>query len=101
MTNFEKWVQYFKNSWHCGTHSNIPWHCVLWYATVDWWFQWPQSYREWVHKRVGYCGYVPCPGCVLLRRTPNKVAKCPPKCKRREWLAAYRKARRSRDHPKP
>lgn len=95
MNLLSKWVQYAKNSVHCGRHSNIPWHCVLWYATADWWLRWPQWYRALIAPRMASAHgmkyrYIPCPWCLLVRRKPNRVARCPDTCYRREWILARR-----------
>lgn len=94
MTTFEKWRTYFRLSWSCGRHSNIPWHCILWYATADWWLRWPQWYRALIAPRMATHGaryrYIPCPWCLLVRRKPNRVARCPDTCYRREWILARR-----------
>ena len=91
VTNFQRWRKFFELSWICGRHSGIPWHCIIWYATGDWWFRAPPWYRVWATSRVGpRYGYIPCPICALIRRKPNTVFRCSDSCARKLWLRAYR-----------
>lgn len=97
MTNFEKWRQYVKNSFSCGWHSNIPWHCILWFATADWWLRWPAWYRALMRRRFAVhgprYGYIACPWCLLVRRKPNRVLPCDDACYRRRHIRALRGSR--------
>lgn len=92
--NFKKWLTYVDLGWHCGRHSNIPWHCILWYVTADWWLRAPQWYRALTtwrmspHIKGWRYGYIPCPWCLLVRRKPNAVVRCTDACRRRVWLRA-------------
>lgn len=89
---------YLRFAWHsivCGRHSNIPWHCILWWLTGDVYLGWPMEYREWA-RRVNLgrrAGYVQCPHCVVTKRVPNTVLRCGRECARKKWLYKRKEAR--------
>jgi hypothetical protein len=79
----------------CGWHSNIPWHCIVWYLFDYIVLNCPARYRGVMYQRLGRTyGYIACPWCLLVRRKPNEVQRCSiDNCRRRKWVQAKRQAR--------